>query len=296
MGERFDSGWRILLLVVFLVGVGIPLGAQGVSTEEPVTKAGQEDKDSDPSDDEDSLSEAAVGRVLETEGPEPREVESKEAVADTTSLEAPAEGVPMEEPAIEGVPTEGEALPPASSQEADSESAHQAPEVVFLTVPLEDHGEPGEHHDHLSAGIGSWDVVMKIWHSPNSPVMELFGTSESRWILGGRFVETRFHGQFMGQSIDGLGIDGYDNQKQKYVGTWRDTLGTHTMVFEGACEGEGSTRTMVADFVDPASGKAMTNKGVTTMLDADTYRYESFLRERGSEVEFKNLELTARRQ
>jgi len=34
-----------------------------------------------------------------------------------------------------------------------------------------------------------------------------------------------------------MSIDRYDNQKQKYVGVWIDTMGTMMLQFEGTCDG-----------------------------------------------------------
>ncbi|MCH9650094.1 MAG: DUF1579 family protein [Deltaproteobacteria bacterium] len=307
MGERFDGKWRVLLFVAFLVGgvVPQPLRGQEVSGGEAARKIGEEDGRTTPAASSDPLAPVAVADESESEEPALSELELEEATPDgdaATKPEAvPAEGGPLKreapkQEAPEEEATETKAIPVDPLREAGPDSIEEAQEEGPQLDSFEIHAVPGEHHEHLAAAIGSWNVVMKVWHSPESPAMELFGTFESHWILDGRFVETRFHGQFMGQAIDGLGIDGYDNQKQRYVGTWRDTLGTNTMTFEGDCEADGAIRTMVADFVDPESGKAMTNKGVTTIVDDDTYRYESFLMEKGSEVEFKNLELTARRQ
>ena len=184
---------------------------------------------------------------------------------------------------------------PVSNLEEDAALSRRQAAAAEGPEILEGLAKPGEHHQHLAAGIGTWSVALKVWNSPQGPPMEFSGTSVSRWILDGRFVETRFRSELLGERVEGLGIDGYDHQQQRYVGTWRDTLGTYTLIFAGQCDGNGKVRTMVADFVDPASGERMHNRGVTTIVDADTYRYDSFLMgPDGSE--FQNLELTARRQ
>jgi hypothetical protein len=118
---------------------------------------------------------------------------------------------------------------------------------------------------------------------------------ESQWILGGRFVQSVYKGDFMGQPVEGRGIDGYDNVSQKHVGTWMDTMGTFPMHFEGQCSEGGKVITTSADFVDPASGQTMTNRGVVTFVDKDHYTYESYMKgPDGSER--KVMELTATRQ
>ena len=37
----------------------------------------------------------------------------------------------------------------------------------------------------------------------------------------------------MGQPFSGVGIDGYDNLRKKYVTTWIDTMGTGIFSMEG---------------------------------------------------------------
>lgn len=157
------------------------------------------------------------------------------------------------------------------------------------------YAQPGEHHGHLEALLGTWETTITAWPGPGAEPMTMTGTMESRWILGGRFLESTYSGSFMGSEFTGLGIDGYDNYQQKYVGSWRDSMGTMTMFFEGHCSDAGKVRTMTAEFVDPASGQKMKNKGVTTIVDENTYRYESYMvLPDGSE--FRNMELVATRK
>jgi hypothetical protein len=157
------------------------------------------------------------------------------------------------------------------------------------------YAQPGEHHEHLKATVGTWETSAKAWPAPGAEPMTMSGTMESHWILGGRFLQSTYSGSIMGTEFTGMAIDGYDNFQKKYVGSWRDTMGTMTMLFEGHCEQDGKVRIMIGEFVDPASGQKMKNKGVTTILDENTYRYESYMvLPDGSE--FKNMELVATRK
>ena len=116
-----------------------------------------------------------------------------------------------------------------------------------------------------------------------------------RWILGERFVETTYRGEVVGRPFEGLKIEGYENASKEYVSTWRDNLGTHTLVFRGRCSDGCSERTMLANFLDPLSKQPLQIKGVTTITDEDGYAYSTFIvTPDGSE--FKTMELEAHRR
>ena len=137
--------------------------------------------------------------------------------------------------------------------------------------------------------------TIKVWSAPGAEPVESSGSATGRWILGDRFVETTFEGEVMGTPFEALKIEGYENATQEYVSTWRDTMGTYTMLFRGGCEEDCRVRTVSAEITDPASGQKLTNKRVTTVVDENSYTYESFI-VTPSGAEFKNMELVAQRR
>ena len=83
--------------------------------------------------------------------------------------------------------------------------------------------------------VGDWDLTIRIWTSPDGEPVESAGTAEARWILDGRFLWTIYRAELFGQPFEAWSIEGYDNQAEQYVGTWRDTQGTYTLVYRGKC-------------------------------------------------------------
>jgi hypothetical protein len=156
-------------------------------------------------------------------------------------------------------------------------------------------GAPGKHHEYLEPGIGSWELTIKVWRTPDADPVLSAGSAEARWILGDRFVETSYEGEVLGHPFEARSVEGYDNHAKEYVSTWRDTMGTYTMVFRGGCEEDCQVRTVSAEITDPASGQKLTNKRVTTVVDENSYTYESFI-VTPSGAEFKNMELVAQRR
>ena len=71
--------------------------------------------------------------------------------------------------------------------------------------------------------VGSWRVESTGWMAPGAPPQKGTGTSEHAWVLGGRYLQQVFHGEYQGQPFEGISYTAFDNFKKKYVGTWIDS-------------------------------------------------------------------------
>jgi hypothetical protein len=127
-----------------------------------------------------------------------------------------------------------------------------------------------------------------MWMAPGAPPQQSTGSSENTWVLGGRFVEQRHEGNFMGQSFSGLGYTGYDNYKKKYVGTWMDTMGTMIMVSQG--DAAGKTLSMSSTIDDILTGKATPVKSELKIVDPDHHVLEMWGPD-PSGKQFKTMEI-----
>ena len=179
-----------------------------------------------------------------------------------------------------------------SSEEStlDTESADEEGEESLSALTI-----PGEPHELLAGTVGEWDLTIRIWTAPDTEPVESIGTASGRWILGDRFVETTYAGEVMDRPFEALKIEGFERASKEYVTTWRDNLGTYTMIFRGKCDSTCLTRTMTADFLDPVSSTRLRIKGVTTLTEDEGYSYESFVMAADG-TEFKNMELVAERR
>ena len=117
------------------------------------------------------------------------------------------------------------------------------------------------------------------------------GTVENRWILGGRFVASSLQGEFMGGPFEGFGLTGYDNGKQRYVGTWCDTWGTMLMpISEGTADASGKKITMERTMDCMMTGQPTKMRDVTTIHSKDKHTYEMWTTDAEGK-EFKTLEV-----
>jgi len=134
---------------------------------------------------------------------------------------------------------------------------------------------PGAAHKALDNMIGTWDTKATMWMVPGGDPMVGTGSTENTWILGGRFVEQRFKGDFMGMPFEGRGYTGYDNVKKQYFGTWMDNMGTGMMTSVGT-GGSGNTMTFKATYADPMTGKDTMMDEKVTWTDNDHMTFETW--------------------
>ena len=131
---------------------------------------------------------------------------------------------------------------------------------------------PGDAHKSLDPFVGTWTTKVTMWMAPGAPPMVMEGTSEARWVMGGRYVEERFKSSFMGMPFEGLGYTGYDNIKQRYWSTWMDNMSTGMMMSTGT--NDGKTFSFSGTMPDPMTGKDNPVTSKTTLVDADHHTAE----------------------
>jgi hypothetical protein len=133
---------------------------------------------------------------------------------------------------------------------------------------------PGEAHKKLDVLAGSWTAKSSMWMDPSKPPEVTEGTSEHKWILGGRFIEQRFEGSFMGMPFSGIGYTGYDNYKKEYVGVWMDSSGTSMFHTTGSFDASGKILTFSGKTDDFTTGKVITMTEKMTFVSKDEVLFE----------------------
>ena len=135
-------------------------------------------------------------------------------------------------------------------------------------------GTPGDAHKKLEPMVGTFDTKAKMWMDPSKPAEESSGKTESKWVLGNRFVQETYEGTFMGQPFSGMGYWGYDNITKKYTGTWMDSMGTAMMNSSGKMDASGKVLTYTAMMNDPMTGKLCKITERVTVTDNDHHMME----------------------
>ncbi|MFQ5787662.1 MAG: DUF1579 domain-containing protein, partial [Thermodesulfobacteriota bacterium] len=139
----------------------------------------------------------------------------------------------------------------------------------------QEYATPGDDHKLLEPFIGSWDYTVRWWMSTDAKPEESKGTSEVKWIMGGRFLEITAQGTSRGQQFIGMGITGYDNAEKQYKSVWIDNMGTGMMVANGNYDSSTKSFVETGNFTDPVMGEK-SYRGVTKIINDDKYTYELY--------------------
>ena len=167
------------------------------------------------------------------------------------------------------------ALPSAIAQ--DKKEKAPSPEELEMMKKWEAAATPGAGHKTLAPLAGEWEVSSKWWMDPSQPPMESKGKSKSKWILGGRYLQDEYEGEFMGKPMKGMSLTGYDNFKKKYSSLWIDDMGTAMFHSEGVASDDGKTFTFTGKMDDVTTGeKDKTMKWVIRLVSDKKYVFEMY--------------------
>ncbi len=127
-----------------------------------------------------------------------------------------------------------------------------------------------EHHDVLKRDVGVWDAEVKIWsQGPQADPLTSPGVETNRIMEGGLWLISDFKGTVAGQSFEGHGQFGFDPIKQKYVGTWVDSMSPFLSTMQGTYDPSSQTMTMMSEGRDPQTRKTVKSKSEARYVDDD---------------------------
>src|SRR5262245_13378069 len=132
--------------------------------------------------------------------------------------------------------------------------------------------KPGPEHALLKKLEGTWDAVMKMAEAP-AP-MKAIATYKME--LDGMWLTSEFKMDDPAMKFTGRGLDGYDQNKKKYVGIWVDSMSSAPLVMEGTFDEKTRTSTMSGLGAGPDS-KPQKFKTVTRLVDDDHQNFEMFM-------------------
>jgi hypothetical protein len=153
---------------------------------------------------------------------------------------------------------------------------------------------PGPEHERLKAMEGTFNADVTMQMAPDAPPINSKGTMINKMILGGRYLQGDYKGEFMGQPFTGISMTGYDNATKKYVATWMDSMSTTVMMATGTADSTGKTITTTATVECPMDqGGPKTMKQVTTIIDKDHHTYECYeVAKDGKETKMMTIKYT----
>lgn len=179
---------------------------------------------------------------------------------------------------------------PDTTSSATTDAPAQPLDSAAMMKAWTEYMTPGEPHKILAAQNGKWEGKVTVWMSPGAPPSESKGTAVNQMIMGGRYQEGKFSGNFNGMPFEGKSILGYDNAKKVFVSTWIDNMGTGIMVAEGPWDAASKSITFTGTMVDPTTGKECRMREIMTFIDDKHQKMVMYNTPAGMQ-EYKSMEI-----
>lgn len=141
-------------------------------------------------------------------------------------------------------------------------------EMAAMMEAYEKAGTPGEHHQVLGRMVGEWDLEVRMYMDASGEPSVSSGTSVTKWVMDGRFVEEKVTGDFMDATFTGHGLTGYNNLTGEYEATWIDNHSTQIGRYKGELDDQGRM-IFVTKSKDPVTGQMVKVRSVAEFISDD---------------------------
>jgi Protein of unknown function (DUF1579) len=188
----------------------------------------------------------------------------------------------------------------STTSAAVTTSPMAAPNEAEMMKQMMELGKLNENHKMLADYDGSWTYTVTMWMSPDAPPMKSNGTAVRKSFMGGRFIQMDVTGNMKMPGADGKlkdvefkghGMEGYDNVKKKFVGTWMDNMGTGIMMSEGDYDPATKTFTYTSE-EEMMPGMKTKVREVLKMVDKNHMNLEWYEDRGGQEVKTMEINYT----
>ncbi len=144
-------------------------------------------------------------------------------------------------------------------------------------------------HAYLKQYLGTWTTETVVHMGDQE--LKSAGTATFTEVYGGRYVQSQFQGEMMGQKFTGSMLIGYNKNQKKFEGTWIDSWSTQVFMFTGTADSAGKVITTSGMMDDPESGQSMMSKQITT-FKGDVMTFEMFGTHDGHEMKMMTITYT----
>ena len=187
----------------------------------------------------------------------------------------------------------GQVAVPDHSKTAKSASQPSAPDMQKMMQQMMELSKLNENHKLLSRLDGDWDYAIKFWMNPDpsAPPQESTGTATRKTIMDGRYVMMDVSGKMQMPGEDGkpkdvdfkgMGVEGYDNMKKKFVASWVDNMGTGIEFSEGTYDPATKSLTYTSE-MEPMPGMKTKVREVIKIVDDNHMTLEWYETQKGKE-------------
>jgi len=206
------------------------------------------------------------------------------------------------------VSNSGQVPVPANAGAGTNASAPGQPsaaDMQKMMAQMMEMSKVNENHKLLSSGDGTWDYTVKMWMDGDTSKkpQESKGTAVRKSIMDGRFVQMDVTGKMQMPGADGKpkemtfkghGMEGYDNVKKKFVGTWMDNMGTAIMMSEGTYDPATKSFTYTSE-MEPLPGMKVPVREVLKLTDNNHMTFEWYENQGGQEKKTMEINYTKKK-
>jgi hypothetical protein len=154
---------------------------------------------------------------------------------------------------------------------------------------------PSEGHKFLEKMTGQWSAELTMWPAVGAPPIKSKGESQAQMILGGRYLEQLYKGEYMGMPFEGRNLMAYDNHYKRIESIWLDSMGTGFLHGYGTLDMTKGVSSEKAETADILTGKTIKTRSITTIIGSDKILMEMYWEKEG-EPEFKTMEIVYSRK
>src|SRR5207237_4825531 len=115
------------------------------------------------------------------------------------------------------------------------------------------------------------------WMQPGTQPVTSKGKCTNKMIMGGRYQESNFSGDFMGSKMEGRNTLAYDNAKKKFQSSWIDNMGTGMMEMEGTWDDASKTINLSDTMLDPMTSKETPVRETMQIIDDKNHAMHMFV-------------------
>lgn len=148
--------------------------------------------------------------------------------------------------------------------------------------------QPGPEHEWIQGSAGTWNVKCTYWMDPSQPPMEATAV-ETIDTVGPFWTVSTFESNFMGMPFKGRSTLGYTPAKERFVGTWIDSMSQHMFVMEGTRDDSGNVLEMTCEGPDMMTGQIVTYRTREERTGSDGRNFQMFVQrpEQGEQKMFE---------
>jgi hypothetical protein len=168
-------------------------------------------------------------------------------------------------------------LAAAVAAASDEPARGQAPAPAAPASPFEGElvrymavSRPGPEHRRLDPLVGSWNVDLR-WRGTGEAETRTSGTSENRWILGGRFVLCEATAGDGPSRVDATTIYGFDNGEKRFFALGLHNLATSYLEPSGSFDPATQSLLLSGKQRDEATGSVFVYRELLKMDGPDRH-------------------------